>query len=156
MAGKRNVGFAGIGIMGYHMARRLAEARHRVTAWNRTRAKAERLRPFGANVVDQAGQAGEGADVAIVMVLDGPSSDDVILGGEARPGLLQTLPEGALLVVMSSIPVETAQAQGRMARDRGIRYLDAPVSGGDRRPRGHPCHHGGRRAGRFRCSAGYL
>ena len=131
MAGKRSIGFVGAGIMGFHMARRLAESRHRVTAWNRTRAKADRLAPFGVTVVGAASEAGEGADVVIVMVLDGASTDEVILGGGAVRGLLDTMPDGSSLIVMSSIPMETAQRQAKAAGERGVAYLDAPVSGGE-------------------------
>jgi 2-hydroxy-3-oxopropionate reductase len=62
------------------------------------------------------------------MVSDGPASDDVILG---EGGILEQMGEGSTLVVMSSIPMETAAAQGKAAQARGVRYLDAPVSGGE-------------------------
>jgi 2-hydroxy-3-oxopropionate reductase len=131
MAGEMKIGFAGIGVMGFHMARRLAEAGHRVTAWNRTREKAERLEEFGAGVADTAAGVAEGADAVIVMVSDGPASDAVIFGSGEETGLLARLEAGATIVVMSSIPMETAAGQGRAAKDKGVRYLDAPVSGGE-------------------------
>ena len=55
-----SIGIAGIGIMGFHMARRLAEAGHTVRAWNRTREKAERLEPTGVSVVDDAAETALG------------------------------------------------------------------------------------------------
>ncbi len=143
MAQTRSIGFLGTGIMGGHMARRLAEAGYRVTAWNRTRARAEGLEPYGVRLVDEAAQAGEGAEVAIVMVSDGPASDAVIFG-ERGGGLLDTLPKDAVLMVMSSIPMETAQAHAKAAAERGLAYLDAPVSGGE----------GGARDGRLAIMAG--
>lgn len=130
MNGARSIGFVGIGIMGFQMARRLADAGHRMTAWNRTPDKAERLKPYGASVVGQACDAGKDADLVIVMVSDGPTSDHVLFG-DGQPGLLDTMAKGATLVVMSSIPMETAQAQAAAAAERGIAYLDAPVSGGE-------------------------
>lgn len=144
MGEKMKVGFAGIGIMGFHMARRLAEAGHAVAAWNRTREKAERLEAFGAGVRDAVPDVADGADAVIVMVADGPSSDAVILGGDGEEGVLGRMKEGAALVVMSSIPPETAAAQGRAAKDRGVFYLDAPVSGGE----------GGARDGKLAIMAG--
>jgi 2-hydroxy-3-oxopropionate reductase len=117
--------------MGFHMARRLAEAGFRVTAWNRTMSKAEPLREYGALIAPSAVEAVKGADTAIVMVSDGPSSDEVILGNSERDGILAHLGEGATLLVMSSIPMETAAAQGKAAAQKGVRYLDAPVSGGE-------------------------
>lgn len=130
MNGARSIGFVGTGIMGFQMARRLAEAGHSIAAWNRTPDKAERLEPFGVSVVGQACDAGRDADLVIVMVADGPTSDRVLIG-DGAPGLLDTMGAGATLVVMSSIPMETAQAQATAATERGLGYLDAPVSGGE-------------------------
>lgn len=117
--------------MGFHMARRLAEAGYRVTAWNRTTSKAEPLKEYGVKVSPGAVDAVRETDVAIVMVSDGPSSDEVIFGKGEEGGILAQLGEGASLLVMSSIPMETAAAQGKAAAQKGIRYLDAPVSGGE-------------------------
>lgn len=131
MPEKASIGFAGTGIMGFHMARRLAEAGHSIVAWNRTAAKAEPLREFGVSLATSVEGVGENADAAIVMVSDGPSSDQVILGNGGTTGLLESMGEGSTLIVMSSIPMETAAAQGAAAVEKGIRYLDAPVSGGE-------------------------
>ena len=131
MAERASIGFVGTGIMGFHMARRLAEAGHAVIAWNRTPAKAEPLCDFGVTVVPSAADAGENVDAVIVMVSDGPASDAVILGNENEEGLLGRMRKGATLAVMSSIPMDTASAQAEAASARGIRYLDAPVSGGE-------------------------
>ncbi len=128
MSAQRSIGFIGTGIMGLHMARRLAEAGHRVTAWNRTKSKAVPLKESGAKIADSVVEAAKGADIAIVMVSDGPASDEVILG---ESGILEHMEDGSALLVMSSIPMETAAAQGEAALARGIRYLDAPVSGGE-------------------------
>ena len=65
------------------------------------------------------------------MVSDGPASDAVILGEEGKAGLLATMRKGATLVVMSSIPTQTASGQAAAAAEKGINYLDAPVSGGE-------------------------
>jgi len=128
MSSKQSIGFIGTGIMGLHMARRLAQAGHSVTVWNRTQSKAEPLKEFGVDIAASAPDAAKGADIAIVMVSDGPASDEVILG---ESGILEQLGEGSSLLVMSSIPMETAAAQGKAAQARGVRYLDAPVSGGE-------------------------
>ena len=124
-----SIGFLGTGIMGVRMAGRLAGAGHAVRAWNRTRAKAERLAPQGVEVVAVAADAARGADVVICMLSSGPVCDEVLLG---EGGALAAMPSGAALVVMSSIPVETAREQARAAAARGVGYLDAPVSGGEK------------------------
>ena len=122
------IGFLGTGIMGGHMARRLAEAGHAVAAWNRTRDKAEALSSAGVLVVESPAEAASGADAVICMLSSGPVCDEVLLGG----GVMEAMMPGGLLAVMSSIPVETARGHARRAGERGIDCLDAPVSGGER------------------------
>jgi 3-hydroxyisobutyrate dehydrogenase-like beta-hydroxyacid dehydrogenase len=122
------VGFIGTGIMGAHMARRLAAAGHRVQAWNRTADKARQLSRYGVSVTAVARDVARAADVVICMLSSGPVCDDVLLG---QGDVLATMRPGSTLIVMSSIPVETAQHQSAAARARGVDYLDAPVSGGE-------------------------
>lgn len=121
------IGFIGTGIMGGPMAAHLAAAGHEVTAWNRSPEKAARLP--GVRVAGTAGGAARGADMVIVMLSSGPVCDAVLLD---EGGVLASMSAGASLVVMSSIPVETAQGQARAAEARGIFYVDAPVSGGEK------------------------
>lgn len=128
MSSKQSIGFIGTGIMGLHMARRLAQAGYHVTAWNRTQSKAETLKEYGVEIAASTVDTAMDTDIVIVMVSDGPASDEVILG---EGGILEQMREGAALLVMSSIPMETAAAQGKAALSCGVRYLDAPVSGGE-------------------------
>ena len=121
----RSIGFIGTGIMGAPMARRLIDAGNDVRAWNRTAAKAAAL---GVTPAETPAAAAAGADVVIVMLSSGPVCDEVILG---EHGVLDAMSAGSLLIVMSSIPVETARHQARAAGERHIHYLDAPVSGGE-------------------------
>lgn len=124
----RHIGFVGTGIMGGHMARRLAEAGFRVTAWNRTADKAAALAAAGVALAHSPAGAASAADVVICMLSSGPVCDEVLL---AAGGVLEAMRPGATLVVMSSIPVETARSQAGQAAERGVRYIDAPVSGGE-------------------------
>ncbi|WP_439501586.1 NAD(P)-dependent oxidoreductase [Aminobacter ciceronei] len=126
--GIRHIGFVGTGIMGGHMARRLAEAGFRVTAWNRTADKAAALAAAGVALAGSPAGAASEADVVICMLSSGPVCDEVLL---AAGGVLEAMRPGATLVVMSSIPVETARSQAGQAAERGVRYIDAPVSGGE-------------------------
>lgn len=118
----------GVGIMGYQQARRLLEAGFPVTGWNRSRDKAERLLAHGGEVAESAAGAAAGADIVLLMLSDGPACDRVLDEG----GVLDAMRPGAILLVMASIPVETARDQAARAKSRGLRYLDAPVSGGER------------------------
>jgi len=128
----RRIALLGTGIMGGHMARRLAQAGFSVAVWNRTLAKAEKLREFGIRLTASPSAACSDADVAIVMLSNGPVVEEVLFSEDAsgrKPA--ETLAPGAVLVVMSSIPVEYCQAQAERLASRGVGYVDAPVSGGE-------------------------
>jgi len=131
-ASDRRIALLGTGIMGAHMARRLAQAGFPVTAWNRNADKAEKLAPFGVKTAASASSACADADVVIVMLSDGPVVEQVLFTPDQtgkKPA--EAMAPGAVLVVMSSIPVETCQAQAPRLAARGVRYIDAPVSGGE-------------------------
>src|ERR1700752_2500902 len=128
----RRVALLGTGIMGGHMARRLAEAGFAVTAWNRSAVKAAPLAQFGARLADSPSAACDGADVVIVLLSNGPVVEEVLFSADStgrKPA--EVIPSGSVLVVMSSIPVETCQAQAPRITGRGVRDGDAPVSGGE-------------------------
>jgi 3-hydroxyisobutyrate dehydrogenase-like beta-hydroxyacid dehydrogenase len=129
MGASMTVGFLGTGIMGLPMARRIAGAGYRVVAWNRTRDKAAPLAAEGVEVVDRAHDAVRDADIVICMLSSGPAYDDLLLDDE---GVLAEMRASSVLIVMSSIPVDTAQRQAAAAAARAIGYLDAPVSGGQK------------------------
>ena len=128
MTDGETIGFLGIGIMGTQMARRLAEAGHRVVAWNRTRAKAEALAAHGVAVAATAAEAARGATTLVVLLSSGPVCEEVLLDG----GVLDAMAPGGRVIVMSSIPVAAAERLGAAAEARGLDFLDAPVSGGER------------------------
>ena len=125
----RRVAVLGTGIMGAPMARRLAAAGFDVAAWNRDPAKAEALAPAGVRPAATAREAVDGAEVVICMLSSGDVCDAVLLGED---GAAAAMDPGATLVVMSSIPVETARGQAAFCAARGLAYVDAPVSGGEK------------------------
>jgi 3-hydroxyisobutyrate dehydrogenase-like beta-hydroxyacid dehydrogenase len=125
---KPDIAFLGIGIMGYQQARRLLEAGYRVTGWNRTRAKAERLQAHGGAVADRPAEAAKGVDIVIAMLADGATSDAVLFD----EGVAGAMKRGATILNMASIPVETAKEEARRAAEMGLRFIDAPVSGGEK------------------------
>jgi 3-hydroxyisobutyrate dehydrogenase-like beta-hydroxyacid dehydrogenase len=116
--------FLGIGLMGRPMASRLARAGFALRAWNRTAAKAEALRADGAEPCAELADAVRGADIVISMLEDGAVVEGVI--GAALPALRT----GALWIDMSSTRQSEALAFGASLRPHGVRFLDAPVSGG--------------------------
>jgi 3-hydroxyisobutyrate dehydrogenase-like beta-hydroxyacid dehydrogenase len=120
------IAFLGIGLMGYAMARRLAEAGHTVHAWNRSRYKAERLMPFGIQVFDTPADAVRGADMVIGMLENGAAMEQVMFA----QGAAQAITPGTLVIDMASaMPREARDHAARLAA-LGVSHMDCPVSGG--------------------------
>ncbi len=123
------VGFVGLGIMGAPMARNLMEAGYDLVLFNRTRGKAEELDEGNpAEVADNIEELAQKCDIVITM-LPGPSEVESVCAGAG--GLLDGMRRGTLLIDMSTSSPVLACELARLARERGIGWLDAPVSGGD-------------------------
>jgi len=121
-----NIGFIGLGNMGSAMARRLVEAGHSLTVYNRTPSRAEPLRALGATVATDAGQAASRADVLITMLANDRAVEEIVLG----PGkALEALPAAALHVSMSTISVELSRRLSAAHRDQAKHYVAATVFG---------------------------
>ncbi len=129
-ANRPTIALLGIGMMGFPMGRRLCEAGYTLKAWNRTRDKADRLAPFGAQVFDHAADAVRGADVLITMLENGDIVEQVLFGAAGAPGAAAALKPGAVVVDMSSIKPAQARGHAQKLAALGVLYLDAPVSGG--------------------------
>jgi 3-hydroxyisobutyrate dehydrogenase-like beta-hydroxyacid dehydrogenase len=117
------VAFLGMGIMGSRMARNLRAAGCDVVVWNRTRAKAEEV---GEPIADTPKAAAEGAGVVITMVVDAPQVEEVLFG---ENGAVEGLAEGGLVVDMSTIPPSAVNEIAAKLAERGIGFVDAPVTG---------------------------
>lgn len=124
----RAVGFIGTGIMGEPMALHLVKATYRVKVWNRSPAKLLKLIEVGAEACPNAAAAARDVAFLICMLSDGPTCDQVLF----NEGVVAAMSRGSIVIVMSSIPVETAVSEARKCAEYGVRYLDAPVSGGQR------------------------
>jgi 2-hydroxy-3-oxopropionate reductase len=122
------VGFIGLGIMGAPMAANLTAAGLDVVGYSRTRAKIDGLASRGVRAADDVAGAVRDADVVITMLPDSPDVEKVALG---IGGILESSRPGALFVDMSTIRPDAARAIGEQAENRGLRFLDAPVSGGE-------------------------
>ncbi len=125
--GPGRVGFVGLGIMGSRMAANLAAAGHDLVVHNRTRSKAEAwVAEHGGTVADRPADVGAGADVVITMVVDGAQVREALLGPD---GVAQGAREGTLCVDMSTIAPSDTRAIGSELARRGVRMVDAPVTG---------------------------
>src|SRR5580698_9833106 len=109
-ASHRRIALLGTGIMGAHMARRLAQAGFRVTAWNRSADKAAGLTQFGVRIAGSPSSACADADVVVVMLSNGAVVEEVLFSPDqtGKPPA-EEMAAGSVLVVMSSIPVETCR-----------------------------------------------
>jgi len=125
--------FVGTGIMGAPMARNLALSGFDVTAWNRTAEKAKALESDGVTVIEDLVTLPELRRIAILMLSTGGTCSEILFGsGQGDANLASRLLPGSLVIVMSSIPVETARQQAARLAALGIGYVDAPVSGGEK------------------------
>jgi 2-hydroxy-3-oxopropionate reductase len=122
------IGFIGLGIMGSPMAANLVKAGFDVAGYTRGPAGLDRLAAAGGRPVAGIAEAVAGADVVITMLPDSPDVEQVVLG---PGGVLAHARAGTVLIDMSTIRPQTARTVAAAAADRGVRPLDAPVSGGE-------------------------
>ena len=120
------VGFVGLGVMGGRIAKRLLDAGHRVTGYNRTASKAEWLLTAGMRLGRSPRAAAEAADVVFSMVTDTRALKAVTDGPD---GILAGLRKGKVYVDMSTVSPSASRTLADRVREKGARMLDAPVSG---------------------------
>jgi 3-hydroxyisobutyrate dehydrogenase-like beta-hydroxyacid dehydrogenase len=121
-----DLGYVGLGVMGGGIVRRLLDAGHAVTVWNRTAEKAAPLLERGAQWGDSPREVAERSDVVFTMVTNTAAVQAVCQGAE---GILAGLRPGKVYVDMSTAsPANTRELAGQVA-ERGAAMLDAPVSG---------------------------
>jgi 2-hydroxy-3-oxopropionate reductase len=123
------IGFIGLGIMGSPMASNLLAAGFEVIGFDLVPEALGRLEATGGTVAVSAGQAAAEADVVITMLPNHPHVEAAALG---EGGVLDSAKPGALYIDMSSIRPATARRLAGVGAERGIRVLDAPVSGGEK------------------------
>lgn len=124
----KTIAFIGLGIMGLPMAKNLVSAGFTVRGFNRTPAKAEALAEAGGQAAATIAEAVDGADVIITMVPDSPDVENVLLGDE---GILASAAAGATWIDFSTIRPDVATDLAEQAKEKGLKPLDAPVSGGE-------------------------
>lgn len=124
-AARSVVAFLGLGRMGLPMAIRLAQAGYAARAWNRT-PRAWPEVPAGLTVVTEAQRAVDGADVVFLMLSDARAVEALLFSS----GLADHLKSGATVIDMGTCGPRAAREHAARLGSLGVRYLDAPVSGG--------------------------
>jgi 3-hydroxyisobutyrate dehydrogenase len=122
----RRVAFIGLGRMGHGMAGRYLDAGFNVAVWNRSKAKADDLIARGAQWATSPEDAAIDADAVITMVADDEASSAVWLTGD---GAAATMKAGALAIECSTVSYRHALDIARELRNRGLIYIDCPVTG---------------------------
>jgi 2-hydroxy-3-oxopropionate reductase len=122
------IAFIGLGIMGSPMAVNLAKAGHKVIGYNRSPDRTKDLTAAGGTAADSIATAVADADVVAVMVPDSPDVQSVLTGED---GVFTHAKPGTLIIDFSSIRPDVAADLAEQARNRGLKMLDAPVSGGE-------------------------
>jgi 3-hydroxyisobutyrate dehydrogenase len=122
------LGFIGLGLMGLPMALRLREAGHALCVWNRSVAKADAARRAGASVAASPAEVARSAEIVFMCLTDGAAVEQVVFGAD---GLASAPGDGRIVVDFSSIaPAATRDIAARLEAANGMRWIDAPVSGG--------------------------
>jgi 3-hydroxyisobutyrate dehydrogenase-like beta-hydroxyacid dehydrogenase len=121
-----NLGFVGLGVMGGRMAKRLLDAGHSVTGYNRTKSKAQWLLDAGMKWADSPRAAAASSDVVFAMIANNNALRAVTEGDD---GIVAGLSAGKIYVEMSTVSPASIRELAKQVEAKGADMLDAPVSG---------------------------
>ena len=122
----KKIGFIGTGFMGFPMVKNLLKKNFRLNVYNRTISKAEPLKVFGANISQSLSEVTKDSDLIITMLTD----DDAVEKVLSDNNFLDNLKPSSTVIDMSSTKPEISIKYGNILKQKGIDFLDAPVSGG--------------------------
>ncbi len=121
-----NLGFVGLGVMGSRMVKRLLDAGHTVTGYNRTKSKAQWLIDLGMKWADTPRAAAQASDIVFSMVTNTAALHAI---AEGEDGILAGLSRGKVYIDMSTVSPAASRELARRIAEKGASMLDAPVSG---------------------------
>ncbi|MGI0092146.1 MAG: NAD(P)-dependent oxidoreductase [Nitrososphaerales archaeon] len=127
---KQNIGFIGLGIMGKQMAANLMRSEYKLTVFNRSKSVVRELASVGAKAAATPREVARNSDVVIDMVTDAPDVEQVLLG--EKNGVIEGANKGLVVIDMSTNSPAIAQSISSKLAKKGIEFLDAPVTGGDK------------------------
>src|SRR5690606_17145628 len=123
-----SIAFIGLGIMGLPMAANLVKAGYQLTAYDLNPDSVAKVSAQGGKAAESVAEAVRDADIVITMVPDSPDVEAVLLNED---GVFANAASGALIIDMSTIRPDVARSVSEEGAKRGLRVLDAPVSGGE-------------------------
>ena len=122
----KKIGFIGIGLMGFPMAKNLLRSGYKLNVFNRSIDKANLLKEFGAKISESVVELVKSSEVIITMLTDDAAVDQVM----GNTDFIDNLMPGTTIIDMSSVKPETAVKHANNLKKKQINYLDSPVSGG--------------------------
>ena len=125
---KKQIGLIGLGLMGRPMGMNLIKAGYALTVWNRTASRADELVAAGAKLAKSPEEVAAASDFLLTIVSDPPALEEVLWG---RGGAMGALKRGSIYVDSSTVSPGLARRVASACSERGVRFLDAPVTGGD-------------------------
>ncbi|MGB7434004.1 MAG: NAD(P)-dependent oxidoreductase [Candidatus Acidiferrum sp.] len=128
----RKIGLIGLGLMGRPMGMNLLKAGHALTVWNRTPSRADELVRAGAVLATTPREVAAASEVLLTIVSDPPALESVLWGRDGvNDGALGGLKAGAIYIDSSTVSPALEKKIAAACQERGVRFLDAPVTGGD-------------------------
>ena len=122
------VSFIGLGVMGYPMAGFISKAGHKVTVYNRTKAKAEKwIKEYKGNLAETPMDAAKDCDFIFTCVGNDNDLREVTLG---ENGLFKSAKKDCIYIDNTTASAEVARELYKKSKNNGFHFLDAPVSGG--------------------------
>jgi 3-hydroxyisobutyrate dehydrogenase len=127
-ADKPRIGFVGLGVMGRPMAANLVRAGYPCTVYDINRSAVEALANLGARPAETAAEVAQVSEIFITMVVNDAQMRSILF----EPGnAAEALPHGAIVIGMSTMSRAFVQQTAARLEQRGVAYVDAPVSGGE-------------------------
>jgi len=123
------IGFIGLGIMGKPMSKNLIKAGHELTVFDIVDSAVKELESMGAKSARSSKAVAAWADLVITMLPDSPDVEKAALGPD---GVFDGIKSGSIYIDMSTISPVTSKKVAEFAKAKGVRVLDAPVSGGEK------------------------
>ena len=122
------IGVIGLGHMGRHYAENLLEAGHEIVVYDTIREAMREIVRLGAKAANSPKEVAQASDI-IITALPSPAVEEKVVLGEN--GILAGAKKGAIIISMGTVQPSTTIKLAKVAKEKGMEYLDAPVSGGE-------------------------